>query len=139
MAYQNSVSISGNLGSDPKYIQSKKNDVAIAVFSIANTVTRYNSDLKQYEKIHTNWIPVKLFGDHADLAVKSLKKGNFVNVFGKLRSHEYSSVDGKKATGFEVVADWVVKEQFATAAASVNPGVNAGPNFEDFKDSNVTL
>ena len=113
MNYRNEIVITGNLGSEPKLIETKKGGVVIAVFSLANNVTRFNEATKQSEKLRTNWIPVKLFGETANNAVKSLKKGDLVTVFGKFSTQDYETKDGKKVKSFEVIAGGIQKEEFA--------------------------
>ena len=111
MNYRNEIVITGNLGSEPKFIETKKAGIAIAVFSLANDVTRFNKLTNQHEKSRTNWIPIKLFGEQANIAVNSLKKGDLVTVFGKFSSQDYEGKDGKKTKSFEVIAGGVQKEQ----------------------------
>ena len=69
---------------------------------------------------HTEWHRIVSFGKPSDFA-KNLKKGDYVEVSGELRSSEYETTDGKKKQSskrlsWEIRASRVSKLERAEAA-----------------------
>ena len=111
--YTNNVTLKGFLGKDAETIATKQGR-SFAVLSLA-TKSGYK-DKKTNEWVnHTEWHRIVAFGTPADYA-KNLKKGEYVEVEGELRSteREVEVVKDKKKTktttrNWEVRASKVIK------------------------------
>jgi single-strand DNA-binding protein len=104
MQYQNQMSLRGRLGADPELIQKSDAKIPMAVFSVAENVTRFDADKKQWETVHTNWFSVRAFGELAKSAAESLKKGDLVTLRGSMRVDSYKDKNGEQRTGFQLIA-----------------------------------
>lgn len=53
----------------------------------------------------TDFIPVRAFGRRAALCREYLRKGRKVGIIGKLQTYSYTTQDGQKRNGFEILLD----------------------------------
>ncbi len=111
--YENKVTLKGYVGKDAQSFATKQQNTFV-VLSLA-TKSGYK-DKRTGEWVNrTEWHRVIAFGKPADFA-KQLKKGDYVEVEGELRSSEYDAEvgEGKKKTtvkrrGWEIRASIVKK------------------------------
>jgi single-strand DNA-binding protein len=129
--YENKITLKGYLGKDAENFATRQQKT----FTVLSLATKSGYKDKQTEQWvnHTEWHRIVAFGKPADYA-KSLKKGDYVEVEGELRSSEFDAEvgEGKKKTtvkrrGWEVRASIVKK--LAQPATDGNP--DADPITED--------
>jgi len=102
--YENNLKLRGYLGKDAENIATKQQRT-FTVLSLATKSGYKDKQTGQWVN-HTEWHRIVAFGKPADYA-KGLKKGDYVEVEGELRSTEYDAQvgDGKKKTHGE--APWM--------------------------------
>ena len=111
--YINEIKLKGFLGKDAENITTKQQRT-FTVLSLA-TKSGYKDKRTNEWVNHTEWHRVVAFGTPAEYA-KGLKKGDYVEIVGELRSTEYNAEvgEGRKKTtvkrhGWEVRASVVKK------------------------------
>ncbi len=111
--YGNNVTLKGYIGKDAQSYATKQQNILV-VLSLATKSGYKNKQTKQWVN-HTEWHRIVAFGKPADYA-KNLKKGDYVEIEGELRSTEFDAEVGegkKKATvkrrGWEIRASIVRK------------------------------
>ena len=102
-ALRNRVQLIGRLGQDPE-VKQTKNGRTLARFSLATTEVYKNSQGKRTEE--TQWHPIVVWGERAEIAGKYLRKGKEVALEGKLVHRTYDDADGNK----KYITEVVVKE-----------------------------
>jgi len=105
--YENNVKLKGYIGKDAESFATK-NQTTFVVFSLA--VKNGYKDRQTNEWVNrTEWPRIVAFGKPADIA-KTLKKGDYVEVEGELRSteREFEIVKDKKKTKIKI-RDWKVR------------------------------
>ena len=121
--YTNEIKLKGYLGKNAENITTKQQ----RTFTVLSLTTKSGyKDKRTNEWVnHTEWHRIVAFGTPADYA-KDLKKGDYVEVAGELRSTEYDAEvgEGKKKTtvkrrGWEVRAS-VVKKLAAPAKENLD-------------------
>jgi len=103
---RNSVRLVGNLGADPE-VKSFDSNKKMARFSLA-TNESYKND-KGEKVTETQWHNIVLWGEKAQYAEESLKKGDEIAVEGKLTNRNYTDKDGNKRYFCEVVVNEFLK------------------------------
>jgi single-strand DNA-binding protein len=142
--------IIGNLGADPE-MRYTPNGRPVTQFNVAVNQSTKNQQTGEWVEA-TDWFRVSVWGDRAERAAETLRKGNKVFVEGRFKTREFEGRDGQKRTSLEITADSVVnlekrpreegEGQFATAGAAGGPssgspagaprgGGGGGGNFED--------
>jgi single-strand DNA-binding protein len=129
--YTNTVTLKGYIGKDAQSFATRQQNTFV-VLSLA-TKSGYKDKQKNEWGNHTEWHRIVAFGKAADYA-KSLKKGDYIQVDGELRSSEFDAEvgEGKKKTtvkrrGWEIRASIVKK--LAPPASGEN--LDAEPITED--------
>ncbi|MBJ2119965.1 single-stranded DNA-binding protein [Arthrobacter sp. MSA 4-2] len=79
----------------------------IAGFRMCTTERRYDREAGAWVDGHTNWYSVSMFRQLATNASASLKKGDRVVVFGRLKVRPWSKEDGRTGTSVEIDAESV--------------------------------
>ncbi len=79
----------------------------IAGFRMCTTERRYDREAGAWVDGHTNWYSVSMFRQLATNAAASLKKGDRVVVFGRLKVRPWSKEDGRAGTSVEIDAESV--------------------------------
>lgn len=111
--YENKITLKGYLGKDAENFATKQQ----RTFTVLSLATRSGYKDKQTDEWvnHTEWHRIVAFGKSADYA-KDLKRGDYVEVEGELRSTEYDAEvgEGRKKTtvkrrGWEVRVSIVKK------------------------------
>src|SRR5258707_8857504 len=141
--------IIGNLGADPE-MRYTPNGRPVTQFNVAVNQSTKNQQTGEWVEA-TDWFRVSVWGDRAERAAETLRKGNKVFVEGRFKTREFEGRDGKARTSLEITADSVVnlekrpreegEGQFAAAGAVGAPpsgspagaprGGGGGGNFED--------
>ena len=111
--YENHISLKGYLGKSAESFATKQQNT-FAVLSLATKSGYKDKQTSQWVN-HTEWHRIVAFGKPADYA-KNLKKGDYVQVEGELRSSDFDVEvgEGKKKTtvkrrGWEIRASIVKK------------------------------
>ncbi len=129
--YENKITLKGYLGKGAENFATKQQ----STFTVLSLATKSGYKDKQTEQWvnHTEWHRIVAFGKPADYA-KGLKKGDYVEIEGELRSSEFDAEvgEGKKKTtvkrrGWEIRATIVKK--LAQPVTGGNP--DADPITED--------
>ncbi|WP_420237201.1 single-stranded DNA-binding protein [Telmatobacter bradus] len=120
--YTNNVTLKGFLGKDAETIATKQGR-SLTVLSLA-TKSGYKDKQKNEWVNHTEWHRIVAFGTPADYA-KNLKKGEYVEVEGELRSteREVEIVKDKKKTK-TTTRNWEVRTSKVTKLAPPKTGEN---------------
>ena len=131
--YTNNVTLKGYVGKDAQSFATRQQNTFV-VLSLA-TKSGYKDKQTQQWMNHTEWHRIVAFGKPADYA-KSLKKGDYVEIEGELRSSEFDVElgEGKKKTtvkrrGWEIRASIVRK--LAQPEDSRHENLDAEPITED--------
>jgi single-strand DNA-binding protein len=129
--YENKITLKGYIGKDAENFATKQQKT-FTVLSLA-TKSGYKDKKTGQWVNHTEWHRIVAFGKAADYA-KNLKKGDYVQAEGELRSSEFDVEvgDGRKKTtvkrrGWEIRASIVKK--LAQPASGEN--LDADPITED--------
>jgi single-strand DNA-binding protein len=91
----NTITVSGNLGRDVELRYTPADGIAVAQFTLANSVG-YG------DKKHTNWINCVAWRNLGENCAKYLEKGSKAIVTGELRIRDYEK-DGQKRFVTEVI------------------------------------
>lgn len=131
--YENEIKLKGFLGKDAENITTKQQRTFV-VLSLA-TKSGYKDKRTNEWVNHTEWHRIIAFAKPAEYA-KNLKKGDYVEVVGELRSTEYDAEvgEGKKKTtvkrrGWEVRASIVKKLE--------SPRAGENPDAEPVKEEDA--
>jgi single-strand DNA-binding protein len=131
--YENNVKLKGYIGKDSESFATK-NQTTFVVFSLA--VKNGYKDRQTNEWVNrTEWPRIVAFGKPADHA-KTLKKGDYVEIEGELRSteREFEIVKDKKKTKIKI-RDWEVRantvKKLAKPQSSREENLDAEPITED--------
>lgn len=95
----NRVMLIGRLTKDAelKYIEDR--DVSLLRFVIA--VNRYYNK----ENSKTDYIPIVVWGRHAEAIHKYMEKGKLISVVGRIQARNYEDKNGNKKYGIEIVSN----------------------------------
>ena len=131
--YENNLKLRGYLGKNAENFATKQQRT-FTVLSLS-TKSGYKDKQTQQWVNHTEWHRIVAFGKPADYS-KNLKKGDYVEIEGELRSTEFDAEvgEGKKKTtvkrrGWEVRASIVKKLAQPASQGTENP--DADPITED--------
>ena len=109
MAYDNTVTIIGNITRDPEQ-RTLQSGMSITTFGVAWNKRR------QGKEDETSFFDVVCFRELADNVAKSIRKGTRVVVFGTLQQRSWKSDAGERRSKTEILADDVAPSlKWATA------------------------
>ena len=114
--YENIIRLKGFVGKDAE-IKNAANG-SLVIFSLATKSGYKDKDSGEWIS-HTDWHRIVSFGKPADFA-KQLKKGDYVEVSGELRSSDYEGSDNSKHRSWEIRASRVSKLERPTEADPTN-------------------
>jgi single-strand DNA-binding protein len=97
---RNSVQLIGNTGADPE-VKSFGSDRKVARFSMATSESYLNDKGEKIEE--TQWHRLVAWGKVAERIEKSVKKGHYIAVTGKLATNNWEDKYGNKRQTVEVV------------------------------------
>jgi single-strand DNA-binding protein len=124
MNRHNHCFVVGNLGMDPLERGRTASGIVVKL-SVAENVSRYNEETRQFETVHTNWFPVTAFSPLAE-RVLQLRRGDKVVVQGRMKIAKFTDRAGEERTGFEILADDVALwSSLPAVAASAAPAADA--------------
>ena len=100
------VMIIGNLGADPemRYTPSGR---PVTQFNVAVNQSTKNQQTGEWIE-ETDWFRVSIWGDRAERAAETFRKGNKVFVEGRFKTREFEGRDGQKRMSLEITADSLV-------------------------------
>ena len=101
------LTLDGNITADPelRYTQA---GVPVSTFNVATTPRRLNRDTQQWEDAGaTLFLRVNVWREQAEHVAATLRKGNAVQVIGRLVSRPWQDKDGNDRVSTEVEADIV--------------------------------
>ena len=130
--YENKVTLKGYIGKDAESFATK-NQTQLVVLTLA-TKSGYKNKSGEWVN-HTEWHRIAAFGKPVDYA-KGLKKGDYVEVVGELRSNprEIEVVKDKKKSTIKV-RDWEVRastvKKLAKPESSRDENLDAEPVTEE--------
>ena len=108
MAYDNTVTIVGNLTRDPE-LRFTPSGQATATFGVAVNRRGQNRQSQEREEA-TSFLDVVCWGQLAENAAQSLTRGTRVVVSGRLDQRSWENQEGEKRSKIEITADEVSPE-----------------------------
>lgn len=97
------VTVVGNLVGDPQH-RSTKLGKPFTSFRVASTTRRWDAEARRFVDGSTNFVNVVAFNALGGNIMSSLKKGEPVVVYGRLRVNQWVNGDGLNMTSVEVDA-----------------------------------
>lgn len=97
------ITIAGNIGNDPISNETRAGK-AVINFRVATSSGYFDQRTGAWVENGTNWYAVSAFGNLAEHAQGSLRRGHPVIVVGRLRQREWEA-NGKKGIDIELTAD----------------------------------
>jgi single-strand DNA-binding protein len=109
MAYLNSVTLVGFVGSDPEQRQARNNGSKFAVLSVATQRSWKNTEDEWVSKVE--WHRIAIFRPRlAEAVLNTIKKGAHVLVEGELVSSTYERPNGKsKKSATTKITSWCIR------------------------------
>ena len=102
----NRVVITGNLTKDPELRALSDSGNSVCSLRIACNTRRKNSQTGQWED-QPNYFDVTVWGQQGENCKRYLTKGRAVAIDGRLRWREWTSTDGQKRQGVDIIAESV--------------------------------
>jgi single-strand DNA-binding protein len=97
------ITVTGRVVADPES-RTTRTGVPFAAFRLASTVRRLNTKTREYEDAGTSFYNVTAFRSLGANVANSLKKGEPVVVYGRLRVNQWLRQDNSHATSVEIDA-----------------------------------
>lgn len=97
------ITVTGRVVADPES-RTTRQGVPFAAFRLASTVRRLNAKTREYEDAGTSFYNVTAFRSLGANVANSLKKGEPVVVYGRLRVNQWLRQDNTHATSVEIDA-----------------------------------
>src|SRR4029077_15242860 len=98
--------IIGNLGADQE-MRYTTNGSQVTQFNVAVNQSTKNQQTNEWVEA-TDWFRVSVWGDRAERAAETLRKGNKVCVAGRFKTRGFEGREGEKPTSLELTADSLV-------------------------------
>jgi single-strand DNA-binding protein len=102
----NRVIITGNLTRDPELQAVPATGNSVCTLRIACNGRRRNNETGQWED-QPNYFDVTVWGQQGENCKRYLSKGRGVAIDGRLRWREWTSADGQKRQGVDIIAESV--------------------------------
>lgn len=105
----NNVLLEGVLVTKPEIVaRSKEEDQSKYVLAKTRLVTdRYYVDKKGESQVESLYIDIQMWGNLAEMAVKSMDKGMTCRIVGRLKMCSWEGENGEKRRTYEIVASHV--------------------------------
>jgi single-strand DNA-binding protein len=100
----NKVILIGNVGKDPD-VRYPSQGHAVATFSLATTERGYTNAQGAQIPERTEWHNIVMWGRHAELAEKYIRKGSMLYIEGKLRTRVWEDKNSIKRYVTEIYVD----------------------------------
>ena len=133
--YENKVTLKGYAGKDAQSFATKQQN-SFVVLSLATKSGYKDKQTNQWVN-HTDWHRIVAFGNAAEYA-KYLKKGDYAEIEGELRSSEFDTEAGEgkkkvtvKVRGWEIRASIVRKLAPPAKSSEAGENLDAEPVAED--------
>ena len=118
MAFDNSVTVVGNVTRDPE-LRFTPSGAAVATFGLAWNRRSTNARGETEEQV--SFFDVTCWRQLAENVAESLTKGSRVVVYGRLEQRSWETNDGEKRSKVEIIADDVAPSlRWATASITRN-------------------
>ncbi len=132
----NRVTLIGRLGRDPE-MRYTPSGAAVARFSLATDENRKGQDGQWHQE--TTWHNIVVWGQSAERAAESLKKGNLIYLEGKISMRDWEDKEGQKRTAFEIICFTFRNltprpgsgESFGESGASPSEPTHGGPPMDE--------
>ena len=98
MSTQSTLTVTGFVGSSVRFSVGKEGGVPYASFRLGSTQRVFDRATQAYKDTPTQWYTVKVWRHVATNVVQSLRKGDPVVVTGRLRTQEWSNLEGAHTT-----------------------------------------
>ena len=119
MAYDNNVTVVGNITRDPE-LRFTPSGQAVASFGLAVNRRWQNRQTSEWEE-QTSFFDVKCWAQMAENVSESLGRGSRVVVSGRLEQRSWETDQGDKRSKVEIVADEIAPSlRWATAQVTRN-------------------
>lgn len=105
MRTHNKVTLIGNVGKTPD-LQILGDGISVLKFSLATSETY--RDKNGNSKTDTDWHAIVAWGKLAEFTHKSIKKGCYLFVEGKLKTRNYEGKDGIIRYVTEIIAEQII-------------------------------
>jgi single-strand DNA-binding protein len=102
----NRVILTGNLTKDPELKAIPGSETSVCALRLACNGRRKNNQTQQWED-QPNYFDITVFGAQGENCARFLTKGRPVAVDGRLRWREWTSQEGQKRQGVDIVAETV--------------------------------
>jgi len=130
----NRVILTGNLTRDPE-MKALPSGTSVCSLRIANNTRRKNNETGSWEDV-PNYFDVTVWGAQGENCGKFLSKGRSVAIDGRLRWREWSTQDGQKRQGVDIIADTV---QFLGGGREDAGNGNGFPSSSHATDGDVPI
>lgn len=127
MAGDVSITIVGNLTSDPELKYVSNSGAAVVNFTVASTPRSFDRQSGDWKDGETMFLRCSAWRSLAENIASSLNRGMRVVVQGRLKSRSYETQDGQRRTVFELDVEEVGPSlRFATAKVERSSGGSGG-------------
>lgn len=128
----NKLILTARLVKDPELRKSNSNT------SIANVSVAYDNERKDANGVYpTNFIDIVAFGSTAEYIVKNGRKGDLIELCGRLESSSYEKKDGNTVKKFEVMVEYArVLLKHSSDNNESTPYANDNDNDNDIDEMN---
>ncbi|WP_330179640.1 single-stranded DNA-binding protein [Nocardia sp. NBC_01503] len=128
MSGETTLTVIGNLTSDPVIRTIPKTNDSVVNFTVASTPRVFDRQANQWKDGAPLFMRCTMFRDAADNIADSLVKGARVVVVGKLQQREYTDREGVKRQVIELVADEVGASLKYAVAKPIRRSASNGRN-----------
>lgn len=97
----NQITLTGRLTADPE-LRFTPNGKAVAIFTVADDYGHRDRSTNEWVKDGSTFLPVEVWGHHAESCTENLRKGQRVVVVGEVRQRSYETREGEKRHVYEV-------------------------------------
>lgn len=104
MAYEPTITVIGNLGSDAEFRKTPKG-TPVTSFNLANTTRKFTNN--EWVDGETTWFRVFVWNKDAAGTANTLRKGDKVIVTGRFAIDKYVTKDGEERQSLEITAETV--------------------------------
>ena len=120
---ENSVFLTGNLGSDPEWVPSKDGKT-FSKFPLA--VNEGYRDKAGNWQSKASWFNLICFAEYRQERISRLRKGDTVHIRGRLQQRSYQDKDGKARYAIEVVVEDIEKIERDPTRQAAQQAAQAG-------------
>lgn len=121
MAGETTITVIGNLTSDPPELRFTPSGSAVANFTIASTPRTFDRQSNEWKDGgETLFLRASVWREAAENVAESLTKGMRVIVSGRLKSRSYETKEGERRTVIELEVDEIGPPSLRYANAKVN-------------------